>query len=51
MQTAKDDLETIKPQMERLRLSCETLQKALPSAEAKVTLEDRFIKLQENYTR
>jgi hypothetical protein len=47
----EDDLNSLAPQIERLKLSSAIIQKALPSAEAKVTLQDRYITLLENYER
>ena len=46
-----DELDSVAPQVERLKLASASLQKALPSAEAKVTLQDRFMALLEGYER
>lgn len=50
-QSVNDELGSVAPQVERLKSASASLQKALPRAEAKVTLQDRFIMLLENYER
>ena len=50
-QSVTDELGSVVPQVERLKSASALLQKALPSAEAKVTLQDRFMTLLENYER
>nr|KAG5692776.1 hypothetical protein BaRGS_009392 [Batillaria attramentaria] len=49
--SVNDELESVAPQIERLKTASVSLQKALPSAEAKVTLQERFLLLLENYER
>ncbi|KAL8590281.1 hypothetical protein ACOMHN_006397 [Nucella lapillus] len=51
LRTVNDELYSVGPQVDRLRASSSVLQKTLPSAEALVTLQDRFITLSENYDR
>ncbi|XP_076463745.1 nesprin-1-like isoform X2 [Babylonia areolata] len=51
LRTVQDDLDSLGPQVERLKMASNALQKTLPSAEAMVALQHRYLTLMESYDK